>query len=63
LPATPAPAGRTGAHAMSPALLQPPRFISLEGVEGAGKSTAISAIRDCLQAHGHEVVLTREPDV
>ncbi|HYG07006.1 MAG TPA: dTMP kinase [Stenotrophomonas sp.] len=46
---------------MSPALLQHPRFISLEGGEGAGKSTAISAIRDCLQAHGHEVVLTREP--
>jgi len=46
---------------MSPALLQHPRFISLEGGEGAGKSTAIAAIRDCLQAHGHEVVLTREP--
>jgi len=46
---------------VSPALLQHPRFISLEGGEGAGKSTAIAAIRDCLQAHGHEVVLTREP--
>ena len=46
---------------MSAALLQHPHFISLEGGEGAGKSTAIAAIRECLQAHGHEVVLTREP--
>ncbi|HEY0333021.1 MAG TPA: dTMP kinase, partial [Stenotrophomonas sp.] len=46
---------------MSPALLKHPHFITLEGGEGAGKSTAIAAIRDCLQAHGHEVVLTREP--
>jgi dTMP kinase len=38
-----------------------PRLISLEGGEGAGKTTAINAIRDWLQAHGHDVVLTREP--
>ncbi|HBK45753.1 MAG TPA: dTMP kinase [Xanthomonadaceae bacterium] len=46
---------------MSPALLQHPRFISLEGGEGAGKTTAINAIRNWLGGHGHEVVLTREP--
>ncbi len=46
---------------MSPALLRHPHFISLEGGEGAGKTTAINAIRDWLQHHGHEVVLTREP--
>ena len=46
---------------MSPALLRHPRFVSLEGGEGAGKTTAINAIRDCLRSHGHEVVLTREP--
>ena len=28
---------------------------------GAGKTTAINAIREALQARGHEVVLTREP--
>jgi dTMP kinase len=38
-----------------------PRLISLEGGEGAGKTTAIEAIHACLAAHGHEVVLTREP--
>lgn len=46
---------------MNPALERHPRLISLEGGEGAGKTTAIGAIRECLQARGHEVVLTREP--
>lgn len=46
---------------MSPVLLGHPRFISLEGGEGAGKTTAIHAIRDWLAHHGHQVVLTREP--
>lgn len=36
-------------------------FISIEGGEGAGKSTVISALREALQAEGREVVLTREP--
>lgn len=46
---------------MSSALERHPRFVSLEGGEGAGKTTAINAIQACLQAHGHDVVLTREP--
>lgn len=46
---------------MSSALERHPRFVSLEGGEGAGKTTAINAIQSCLQAHGHDVVLTREP--
>jgi len=46
---------------MTQAVLVHPRFISLEGGEGAGKTTAIAAVRECLQARGHEVVLTREP--
>ncbi|MDM4772230.1 dTMP kinase [Solimonas sp. SE-A11] len=37
------------------------RFITLEGGEGAGKSTHGVFIRDWLQARGREVVLTREP--
>jgi dTMP kinase len=37
------------------------RFISLEGGEGAGKSTVLAALRDALQADGAEVVCTREP--
>jgi dTMP kinase len=46
---------------MTEALLKHPRLISLEGGEGAGKTSALVAIRELLQSHGHEVVLTREP--
>jgi dTMP kinase len=38
-----------------------PRFISLEGGEGAGKSTVLNALRDALAVDGGEVVCTREP--
>jgi dTMP kinase len=38
-----------------------PRFITLEGGEGAGKSTVLNALRDALQSSGHDVVCTREP--
>ena len=37
------------------------RFITFEGIDGAGKSTHIEALPDWLRARGHEVVLTREP--
>ena len=38
-----------------------PRLVTLEGGEGAGKTTVMEALRDALQAQGHEVVCTREP--
>jgi len=37
------------------------KFITLEGGEGAGKSTQAKRLRDHLQARRHQVVLTREP--
>jgi dTMP kinase len=37
------------------------KFITLEGVDGAGKSTHIPAIADMLRARGKEILLTREP--
>jgi dTMP kinase len=40
---------------------QGPRFISFEGIDGAGKSTHIEALSQRLRARGAEVVNTREP--
>jgi dTMP kinase len=39
----------------------PGLFISIEGGEGAGKSTVMAALSEALSAQGREVVLTREP--
>ena len=36
-------------------------FITLEGVDGAGKSTHLAWIAEHLRARGHDVVVTREP--
>jgi len=36
-------------------------FITLEGVDGAGKSTHVAGIADLLRARGKDVVVTREP--
>ncbi len=37
------------------------RFITLEGIDGAGKSTHAAWLHDALRARGHRVVATREP--
>ncbi|MGD8641913.1 MAG: dTMP kinase [Gammaproteobacteria bacterium] len=37
------------------------KFITLEGSEGAGKSTALAAVRDWLDRQQLEAVVTREP--
>ena len=42
-------------------LTRHPHFISLEGGEGAGKTTVLNALREALHNVGHDVVLTREP--
>jgi dTMP kinase len=37
------------------------RFITLEGIDGAGKSTHLAWLLDYLRAQGRDVVATREP--
>lgn len=37
------------------------RFITFEGIDGAGKSTQIDVIEETLRARGLEVIRTREP--
>lgn len=41
--------------------MSPGLFITLEGGEGAGKSTALAYLRDGLTRAGHTVLVTREP--
>jgi dTMP kinase len=42
-------------------LQQPGRFITFEGIDGAGKSSHIETLAGWLRGRGHEVVVTREP--
>ncbi|MGI9323131.1 MAG: dTMP kinase [Pseudomonadales bacterium] len=37
------------------------KFITIEGLEGVGKSTNVSLVRNQLTDAGHEVIVTREP--
>jgi dTMP kinase len=39
----------------------PGRFITFEGGEGAGKTTQIARLAECLRSEGHDVLTTREP--
>ena len=45
----------------APSVKNPGRFITLEGGEGAGKSTQIQVVKDYLLSLGNDVVVTREP--
>jgi dTMP kinase len=41
--------------------MAPGRLITLEGIDGAGKTTLASGLRDALTARGYDVHLLREP--
>ena len=45
----------------APSTGQPGKFITLEGGEGAGKSTQAARLADLLRDRGHKVTTTREP--
>lgn len=42
-------------------MMTPGKFITLEGVDGAGKSTHVGFVADWLRQQGREVIVTREP--
>ena len=42
-------------------MTMPGKFITLEGVDGAGKSTHLGFVADWLRQQGREVIVTREP--
>ncbi len=50
---------RTGSHACPPDITA--TFITLEGIDGAGKSTHAAWLAEALVARGRRVVATREP--
>jgi len=37
------------------------QFITVEGIEGAGKTTCLGLIEEQIRAQGHELMVTREP--
>jgi len=37
------------------------KFITLEGIEGVGKTSNLRYIKECLERAGHDCVVTREP--
>jgi dTMP kinase len=39
----------------------PGLFLAFEGVEGSGKTTQVALVAEWLRAHGHDVVVAREP--
>ncbi len=41
--------------------MQRGKFITVEGIEGVGKSTNIAALVGLVEGHGHTVVQGREP--
>lgn len=46
---------------LGPPVAKPGLFVSLEGIDGAGKSTQIRMLAEALTARGHSVLQTREP--
>ena len=41
--------------------MMPARFLTIEGIEGVGKSTQVARLSNALDSHGVEHIVTREP--
>ena len=41
--------------------MTPPSFITVEGIEGAGKTTCLALLEEHIRARGHDLLVTREP--
>lgn len=53
--------GQDTAGSVAPGSRATGRFITLEGVEGVGKSTNLAFVADCVRAAGFDALVTREP--
>ena len=40
---------------------EPPVFVTLDGIDGVGKSTQIDRLIDFLRSRGHDVLQVRDP--
>jgi dTMP kinase len=41
--------------------MTPPSFITVEGIEGAGKTSCLALLEEHIRARGHDLLVTREP--
>ena len=53
--------GSCGAAETRGCRVQRGKFITIEGIEGVGKSTNMDFLADLIETHGHPVMKTREP--
>ena len=53
--------GDCGKSATTDADMKPGKFITIEGIEGVGKSTNMATLVESIEAAGHKVLTTREP--
>ena len=57
----PSTCGSCAGTAVKGCSVQRGKFITIEGIEGVGKSTNIDFLADIIETHGHAVMKTREP--
>ena len=61
MPPLPSTCGSFAATAARACSVQRGKFITIEGIEGVGKSTNIDFLEEIIESRGHAVMKTREP--